>query len=205
MFNKTNKKYIVIITVTLLLISGLFIYFYINRDQSAIKVCESSIDYNKGIGLTFYVGKDGKTIDKIEKNDTVSIDFIKNNLTDDEKNSEKILEEYKKKAEELFDLTVEKYQNIPWFAAEIEQDESYIHIKYSFNISHESFNYEEHEDLIKEFALQYYYNTDESKFIFDEAVYLSENTPLGNIDKITCSTLPRAEIEYESTNEREAN
>ena len=61
-------------------------------------VCESSVDYNKGIGYTFYVGHNGKNIDTIEKNDTVSLKFIKKNLG--EENAKQILEEYKKKTEE---------------------------------------------------------------------------------------------------------
>lgn len=158
----------------------------INRDKSVVKVCESTIDYNKGIGLTFYVGKDGKTINKIQKNDTVSLGFIENNLT--KENSKEILEEYKTNVKFIYEDTLSKYGDLEWFSVEIIEEEDMIKSIYTFNVNSKKFDYDKYKTLIEEFSLEYYYDIDEGKFIYDEAKFLSKNTPLGNIENISCYT-----------------
>lgn len=175
------------LTPICLVLVGCMIFIYTtNRDKSVVKICESSIDYNKGIGLTFHVGKDGKTVEIIEKNDTVSLDFIKKNLTDE--NSKKILTEYKKNAKFFYEDTMKKYKGIPWFTAEIEENDNMIKAIYKFNVADKSFDYDKYKNLLEEFSLQYYYDINEKKFIYDEEVYLSKNTPLGNIENVTCTS-----------------
>lgn len=184
-----NKAIIVSLLVGGLFFSGCMLY--INRDKSMVKVCESRFDYNKGIGLTFYVGKDGRTIDKIEKNDTVSLDFIEANLTKDKESSKKILDEYKKNAEFFFNETVEKYKDISWLSANLEKKDNYIKAVYTFDVSHKDFNFDKYKNVLEEFSLQYYFNKEEKKFIYDETVLLSDKTPLGTIENVGCYDAPK--------------
>ena len=93
--NKIISKIGLIVLAGVLAGGGFGIYNNFFRDKSEVRVCESTTSYNKGIGFTFYIGADGQTITAIEKNDKVSLDFIKKNVT--EENAKQILEEYKKK------------------------------------------------------------------------------------------------------------
>ena len=89
-----NIKRVILLLLALVLVVGGIgggVYFFLHRDQSAVMVCESQTDYNKGIGLTFYLGEDGKTIEQIDKVDTVSLDFISNNLNTE--NTKEIFDE----------------------------------------------------------------------------------------------------------------
>ena len=184
---RENKFIIVSVFILLISFTGILIYDYINLDKSVIKVCESSIDYNKGIGLTFYVSSDGKTIEKIEKNDTVTLEFIEKNMNTGE-NTEKILEEYKKNLKFIYDATLEKYKDVEWFSASLVEDEGMVKTKYIFDVSNPDFDYDKYKDLISEFALEYYYDMEKHMFIYDEDEFLSGNTPLGTISEVGCHT-----------------
>lgn len=184
-FAKKYKIYLIAIAVVIVAIGG-GCYAYSHRDKSAVKVCESTIDYNKGIGLTFYVGKDGETIDKIEKVDTVSLEFIKKNLS--EENAQEILNEYKTNAKFLYEDTLNKYKDVSWFKADIHEEDGMMRTTYTFDVSSKDFNYDKYKSLIEEFSLEYYYNKDAGKFIYNEEEFLSQNTPLGNIESVGCYT-----------------
>lgn len=181
------KRVILLLLALVLVIGGIGggVYFFLHRDQSAVMVCESQTDYNKGIGLTFYLGEDGKTIEQIDKVDTVSLDFISNNLNTE--NTEEIFAEYKKSMEEQFNQTVEKYKSYGWFSANLDNQDDYIRTTYSFDVSSKDFKYGDVEEMMKEFTLDYYYNTDEKAFIYDEAKFLDTSTPLGSIENVQCT------------------
>ena len=183
-----NIKRVILLLLALVLVVGGIgggVYFFLHRDQSAVMVCESQTDYNKGIGLTFYLGEDGKTIEQIDKVDTVSLDFISNNLNTE--NTEEIFAEYKKSMEEQFNQTVEKYKSYSWFHATLDNQDDYIKTTYSFNVGSKDFKYEDVEEMMKEFTLDYYYNKDEKAFIYDEAKFLDTSTPLGSIENVQCT------------------
>lgn len=190
------KRLLLLILCALLVVGGAGggIWWYLNRDLSAVKVCESQTDYNKGIGLTFYVGEDGKTVEKIDKNDTVSLDFIKNNLGTE--NTEEIFAEYKKSMEDSFNQTTQKYQDKSWFSSNIESTDTYIKTVYTFDVSSKDFNYDDVQDMMKEFTLDYYYDADKKAFLFDESKYLDSSTPLGSIENVKC-TSAKVEVKKE--------
>lgn len=183
---KKNKKFLIVIAAVVIMAICGGSYAYIHRDKSAVKICESTIDYNKGIGLTFYVGKDGKTIDKIEKVDTVSLEFIKKNLS--EEDAQEILKEYKTNAKFLYEDTLNKYKDVSWFKADIYETDGLMRTTYTFDVASKDFNYDKYKSLIEEFSLEYYYNKEEGKFIYNEEEFLSPNTPLGNIESVGCYT-----------------
>ena len=157
---------------------------FIGRDKSFTKVCESTTDYNKGIGYTFYVGHDGKTIDTIEKDDTVSLDFIKKNLG--KENAEQILEEYKKKTQQTYKDTVEKYSKYDFFDSSIKVSKDKIAVKYRIRVADESFNYKKNKTILDEFGMTYFYNADKKQFVYDEDAFLSDKIPLGSIENVEC-------------------
>lgn len=181
---KITKQHILGVAIGALVVCGGGAMIYANRDQSRVMVCESATTYNEGIGLTFYLGRDGKTIDKIEKVDTVSLEFIKNNLTTN--NSEKILEEYKNNVKFLFDTTMEKYKDVSFFKGNLENSETAVRTTYTFDVGSKTFNYEKNKSMMEEFSLDYYYDKDAKAFIYDESKFLSDTTPLGNIENVSC-------------------
>lgn len=194
LLNIVNKYKLLILIIICILLCVFNIFLQKETGKSAIMICESSVEYNKGIGLTFYIENDGKTIEKIEKNDTVSLEFIENNL--EVENSEEILEEYKKNVKFIYENTMEKYKDVKWFDAELIEEDSFIKTIYTFDVSHRDFDYEKYKSLLEEFSLEYYYNIEEEKFIYDEMSFLSSNTPLGNIKNIIC---------YDSTQKNDEN
>lgn len=182
---KLTKNKIALGVVSLAIAGGLVYSLTSEQDHSKVMVCESTTSYNKGIGLTFYLDKDGETIEKIEKSDKVSLDFIKNNLTTE--NTEQILEEYKENVKFLYDDTVETYKDVKWFSADLKEDDDYIQTIYTFDVSDEDFNYEKYKSLLSEFSLDYYYDSTAGKFVYNEEKFLSDSTPLGNIESVACT------------------
>ena len=178
-----NKKLATAGAVVVLALGGAGAAF-ITRDQSKTMVCESSVDYNKGIGYTFYVGHNGKDIDTIEKNDTVSLKFIKKNLG--EENAKQILEEYKKKTEESYKNTVEKYSKYSFFDSDIKITKDKVAVNYRIRVADESFSYTKYKDVLDEFGMSYFYNAQKDAFIYDETEFLSEDIPLGSIEDVAC-------------------
>lgn len=178
-----NKKLATVGAVAVLALGGAGAAF-ITRDQSKTMVCESSVDYNKGIGYTFYVGHNGKDIDTIEKNDTVSLKFIKKNLG--EENAKQILEEYKKKTEESYKNTVEKYSKYSFFDSDIKITKDKVAVNYRIRVADESFSYTKYKDVLDEFGMSYFYNAQKDAFIYDETEFLSEDIPLGSIEDVAC-------------------
>lgn len=185
-FVKGSGKAKVIIGLLVVLIPGVGVLGYTHRDQSVTKVCESNISYNKGIGYTFYVGKDGKTIDTIEKNDTVSLNFIKKNLGDE--NAEQILSEYKNKTKESYETVVDKYKKYSWFSSDIKITKKKVAVNYRIRVSDETFSYKKYEDVMSEFGMTYFYDQDKKAFIYDESSFLSTQIPLGSIEGVQCYT-----------------
>lgn len=178
-----NKKLATAGAVVVLALGGAGAAF-ITRDQSKTMVCESSVDYNKGIGYTFYVGHNGRDIDTIEKNDTVSLKFIKKNLG--EENAKQILEEYKKKTEESYKNTVEKYSKYSFFDSDIKITKDKVAVNYRIRVADESFSYTKYKDVLDEFGMSYFYNAQKDAFIYDETEFLSEDIPLGSIEDVAC-------------------
>lgn len=178
-----NKKLATAGAVVVLALGGAGAAF-ITRDQSKTMVCESSVDYNKGIGYTFYVGHNGKDIDTIEKNDTVSLKFIKKNLG--EENAKQILEEYKKKTEESYKNTVEKYSKYSFFDSDIKITKEKVAVNYRIRVADESFSYTKYKNVLDEFGMSYFYNAQKDAFIYDETDFLSEDIPLGSIEDVAC-------------------
>lgn len=178
-----NKKLVAAGAAVVLALGGGSIAF-LNRDQSKTMVCESAVDYNKGIGYTFYVGRNGKDIDTIEKNDTVSLKFIKKNLG--EENAQQILEEYKKKTEESYKATVAKYSKYSFFDSDIKTTKDKVAVNYRIRVADDSFSYKKYKDVLDEFGMSYFYNAQKDAFIYDEDSFLSEDIPLGSIEDVAC-------------------
>ena len=151
-----NKKLATVGAVAVLALGGAGAAF-ITRDQSKTMVCESSVDYNKGIGYTFYVGHNGKDIDTIEKNDT---------------------ESYKN--------TVEKYSKYSFFDSDIKITKDKVAVNYRIRVADESFSYTKYKDVLDEFGMSYFYNAQKDAFIYDETEFLSEDIPLGSIEDVAC-------------------
>lgn len=195
--HKSNKAK-VIIGLLVVLIPGVCVIGYMHRDQSVTKVCESNISYNKGIGYTFYVGHDGKTIDTIEKNDTVSLSFIKKNLGDE--NAEEILSEYKNKTKESYETVTKKYKKYSWFSSDIQITKKKVVVNYRIKVSDKTFSYKKYEDVMSEFGMTYFYNQDKKAFIYDESAFLSTQIPLGSIEGVQCYSSDKT-LEVKPTSE----
>ncbi len=165
------------------------------KDASFISVCESSIPYNKGIGVTFYVGPDGKTIEVLEDHATVTLDFLENNLKTDK--PKEVLAEYKKTVKDSFNATKSKYDSYDWFHADLSETDSSIQTVYSIDVGSETFTYEEAKPALEELNLTYYYNEEEKAFIYDESTLLTSGTPVGIIDSVECSktTIEKKDID----------
>lgn len=182
--NKIISKIGLIVLAGVLAGGGFGIYNNFFRDKSEVRVCESTTSYNKGIGFTFYIGADGQTITAIEKNDKVSLDFIKKNVT--EENAKQILEEYKKNVKSTYEENVEKYKKLDFFSSDIKVKSDSISTKYRFDVSSKKFKYKKYEAMMNDFGLNYYYNEDLGKFVYNEEQFLSASTPLGGIDNVKC-------------------
>lgn len=183
--NKIISKIGLIVLAGVLAGGGFGIYNNFFRDKSEVRVCESTTSYNKGIGFTFYIGADGQTITAIEKNDKVSLDFIKKNVT--EENAKQILEEYKKNVKSTYEENVEKYKKLDFFSSNIKVKSDSISTKYRFDVSSKKFKYKKYEAMMNDFGLNYYYNEDLGKFVYNEEQFLSASTPLGGIDNVKCN------------------
>lgn len=183
--NKVLTKVGLVVLAGVLAGGGFGIYNNFFRDKSEVRVCESTTSYNKGIGFTFYIGDDGQTITAIEKNDKVSLDFIKKNVT--EENAKQILEEYKKNVKSTYEENVEKYKNLDFFSSDIKVKSDSISTKYRFDVSSKKFKYKKYEAMMNDFGLNYYYNEDLGKFVYNEEQFLSASTPLGGIDNVKCN------------------
>ena len=183
--NKIISKIGLIVLAGVLAGGGFGIYNNFFRDKSEVRVCESTTSYNKGIGFTFYIGDDGQTITAIEKNDKVSLDFIKKNVT--EENTKQILEEYKKNVKSTYEENVEKYKKLDFFSSDIKVKSDSISTKYRFDVSSKKFKYKKYEAMMNDFGLNYYYNEDLGKFVYNEEQFLSASTPLGGIDNVKCN------------------
>lgn len=183
--NKIISKIGLIVLAGVLAGGGFGIYNNFFRDKSEVRVCESTTSYNKGIGFTFYIGADGQTITAIEKNDKVSLDFIKKNVT--EENAKQILEEYKKNVKNTYEENVEKYKKLDFFSSDIKVKSDSISTKYRFDVSSKKFKYKKYEAMMNDFGLNYYYNEDLGKFVYNEEQFLSASTPLGGIDNVKCN------------------
>lgn len=183
--NKVLAKVGLVVLAGVLAGGGFGIYNNFFRDKSEVRVCESTTSYNKGIGFTFYIGDDGQTITAIEKNDKVSLDFIKKNVT--EENAKQILEEYKKNVKNTYEENVEKYKNLDFFSSDIKVKSDSISTKYRFDVSSKKFKYKKYEAMMNDFGLNYYYNEDLGKFVYNEEQFLSASTPLGGIDNVKCN------------------
>lgn len=183
--NKIISKIGLIVLAGVLAGGGFGIYNNFFKDKSEVRVCESTTSYNKGIGFTFYIGADGQTITAIEKNDKVSLDFIKKNVT--EENTKQILEEYKKNVKSSYEENVEKYKKLDFFSSDIKVKSDSISTKYRFDVSSKKFKYKKYEAMMNDFGLNYYYNEDLGKFVYNEEQFLSASTPLGGIDNVKCN------------------
>lgn len=183
--NKIISKIGLIVLAGVLAGGGFGIYNNFFKDKSEVRVCESTTSYNKGIGFTFYIGDDGQTITAIEKNDKVSLDFIKKNVT--EENTKQILEEYKKNVKSTYEENVEKYKKLDFFSSDIKVKSDSISTKYRFDVSSKKFKYKKYEAMMNDFGLNYYYNEDLGKFVYNEEQFLSASTPLGGIDNVKCN------------------
>lgn len=183
--NKVLAKVGLVVLAGALAGGGFGIYNNFFRDKSEVRVCESTTSYNKGIGFTFYIGDDGQTITAIEKNDKVSLDFIKKNVT--EENAKQILKEYKKNVKNTYEENVEKYKNLDFFSSDIKVKSDSISTKYRFDVSSKKFKYKKYEAMMNDFGLNYYYNEDLGKFVYNEEQFLSASTPLGGIDNVKCN------------------
>ena len=179
----TNRK-IAAIACAAVLVGGLGTWALVGRDCSKTMVCESTVDYNKGIGYTFYLGRNGKTIDTIEKNDTVSLKFIQKNLG--EENAQQILDEYKKKTTDTYNQTVEKYKKYSFFSSEIKETDSKIVVNYRIRVADDSFSYQKYKDILEAFGMTYFYDSDTDSFTYDEEKFLSDDIPLGSIEDVGC-------------------
>lgn len=179
----TNRK-IAVIACSVVLVAGLGTWALVGRDRSRTMVCESTVDYNKGIGYTFYLGRNGKTIDTIEKNDTVSLKFIEKNLG--EGNAQQILDEYKKKTTDTYNQTVEKYKKYSFFSSEIKETDSKIVVNYRIRVADENFSYQKYKDVLEDFGMAYFYDSDTDSFTYNEGKFLSKDIPLGSIEDVGC-------------------
>lgn len=186
---KTPRKNLIrvgILALAIAICGGGYGVYDAVRDKSEIKVCQSTTSYNKGIGFTFYIGEDGKTITAIEKNDKVSLDFIKKNVT--EENAKAILEEYKKSVKTTYSENLKNYKDKSFFSGNLTVKKNYISTTYRFEVGSKKFNYKKNEKMMNDFGLNYYYNEDLGKFIYNEDQFLSTSTPLGGIENVQCVT-----------------
>lgn len=175
------KKYVIISFVAFLGI-GVFLLAY-HPDKSATMVCESTLEYNQGIGLSFVLDKDGETIKKIIKKDTVTPEFIKQNLPDADVNES--LQAYKDNISTVYTDITEKYKDISWFKAELKTNDDKIETIYTFDVSNKDFDYKKGKEVIESFSLEYYYDAENKKFTYQEDEFL-KNTPLGTIPEVKC-------------------
>lgn len=155
------------------------------EDRSFISACESAIDYNKGIGMAFYVGKNGHTIEKIDKSDIVTKEFIEEQLGVED--GTEILNEYRNTMRDSFNSIMERYKDVEWFSGKMIDEDDRIGTVYTFKVSSEQFHYEEVEEMMKEFTLNYYYDREAGCFYYDESVLLDVSTPLGSIEMVQCT------------------
>lgn len=198
--NKIISKIGLIVLAGVLAGGGFGIYNNFFRDKSEVRVCESTTSYNKGIGFTFYIGADGQTITAIEKNDKVSLDFIKKNVT--EENAKQILEEYKKNVKSTYEENVEKYKKLDFFSSDIKVKSDSISTKYRFDVSSKKFKYKKYEAMMNDFGLNYYYNEDLGKFVYNEEQFLSASTPLGGIDNVQCNKVDIKVVKQDTGNKK---
>lgn len=198
--NKIISKIGLIVLAGVLAGGGFGIYNNFFRDKSEVRVCESTTSYNKGIGFTFYIGDDGQTITAIEKNDKVSLDFIKKNVT--EENAKQILEEYKKNVKSTYEENVEKYKKLDFFSSDIKVKSDSISTKYRFDVSSKKFKYKKYEAMMNDFGLNYYYNEDLGKFVYNEEQFLSASTPLGGIDNVQCNKVDIKVVKQDTGNKK---
>lgn len=198
--NKIISKIGLIVLAGVLAGGGFGIYNNFFRDKSEVRVCESTTSYNKGIGFTFYIGADGQTITAIEKNDKVSLDFIKKNVT--EENTKQILEEYKKNVKSTYEENVEKYKKLDFFSSDIKVKSDSISTKYRFDVSSKKFKYKKYEAMMNDFGLNYYYNEDLGKFVYNEEQFLSASTPLGGIDNVQCNKVDIKVVKQDTGNKK---
>lgn len=154
-----------------------------HRDRSAIMVCESTVPYNQGIGVTFHVGEDGKTITSMDKKDTVTLDFLKENLGTD--NPEEIMASYQPEFRKNYEDLAKKYSEYSWITSEINSDDTMIQHIFHVNVSDPTFDYETAKPVLEELGLQYYYNEEAGAFIYDENEILKPYTGLGTPDMQT--------------------
>lgn len=198
--NKIISKIGLIVLASVLAGGGFGIYNNFFRDKSEVRVCESTTSYNKGIGFTFYIGDDGQTITAIEKNDKVSLDFIKKNVT--EENAKQILEEYKKNVKSTYEENVEKYKKLDFFSSDIKVKSDSISTKYRFDVSSKKFKYKKYGAMMNDFGLNYYYNEDLGKFVYNEEQFLSASTPLGGIDNVQCNKVDIKVVKQDTGNKK---
>ena len=198
--NKIISKIGLIVLAGVLAGGGFGIYNNFFKDKSEVRVCESTTSYNKGIGFTFYIGADGQTITAIEKNDKVSLDFIKKNVT--EENTKQILEEYKKNVKSTYEENVEKYKKLDFFSSDIKVKSDSISTKYRFDVSSKKFKYKKYEAMMNDFGLNYYYNEDLGKFVYNEEQFLSASTPLGGIDNVQCNKVDIKVVKQDTGNKK---
>lgn len=198
--NKIISKIGLIVLAGVLAGGGFGIYNNFFKDKSEVRVCESTTSYNKGIGFTFYIGDDGQTITAIEKNDKVSLDFIKKNVT--EENTKQILEEYKKNVKSTYEENVEKYKKLDFFSSDIKVKSDSISTKYRFDVSSKKFKYKKYEAMMNDFGLNYYYNEDLGKFVYNEEQFLSASTPLGGIDNVQCNKVDIKVVKQDTGNKK---
>lgn len=97
------------------------------------------------------------------------------------------MEEYKKNVKSTYEENVEKYKKLDFFSSDIKVKSDSISTKYRFDVSSKKFKYKKYEAMMNDFGLNYYYNEDLGKFVYNEEQFLSASTPLGGIDNVKCN------------------
>lgn len=146
------------------------------KDLSAVMVCESSVEANRGNGYVFTVGEDGQTINQIEKQTTMSLDFIRENLGED--GAKEILENYRPKFKEQYEQINNSLSQYEWFTASLEEGEDEFAAVYTVNTAAEGFDYETLKDQLTALSLDNFYNSEKHAFLYDQEEFLKPGSIL---------------------------
>ena len=142
---------------------------------SSEELTELSLDYDKIHSILEESALQSKVYDYVTSNYVVNSDEMN-----------KYIEEYKKKTEESYKNTVEKYSKYSFFDSDIKITKDKVAVNYRIRVADESFSYTKYKDVLDEFGMSYFYNAQKDAFIYDETEFLSDDIPLGSIEDVAC-------------------
>lgn len=178
-----SKKQCFIAVGILVIIIGCITTSVIQQKYKRVTyTCESSISYNKGIGINFEV--ENNEIKAIIKRDTVTKEFIRQNLKDIDLNA--AFEAYKTASQKTFEEMAKTYKENKQFSMSYDAKDDNIVLEYRVNVGSEDFDFEKSKELLTELDLLHYYDKESKRFIYDEEKFLKDS-PLSTIPKVSCN------------------